>query len=318
MLLYIMSGSDILPLELIESVSVNFEKATTNQSDSVNLKTLKTVFFNCFDAIKTAQANGKEAFRHHQEVERFLTSKIVKISDSIPVDYATTNPKVNFTELSGNMFYVGNHKNWLDFASEYVGKWTMNKQWGEESDYIFEGKHINVGKDLKDSGVETFKGSGQFYGKFEGGKRKSGVYTWSNNTFYMGDFKDGNVHGYGCLKQVLPTPDEFIFGNFNNNTLPTSYISKRPDKIYWVSSGTPTELSNDQASVISHYLNKVTEDFKQLGLWTKGLHKLEDKTGLNRTGFYAIAALFFFLVIAAFSPLVNALFFCVDDFLYFL
>ena len=285
-----MGGSDIQPLKLIESVSVNFERATTDQLPEGQLEKLKTVFVNCFDAIKKAHANGKEAFRHQQEVQRFLTSKIVKISDSIPVDYATTNPKVNFTELSGNMFYVGNHKNWLDFASEYVGKWTKKEQWNNASDYIFEGKHINVGKDLKDSGVETLE-SDHFYGKFAGGKRTSGVYTWSNGSFYMGDFKDGNVHGFGCLKQVLPTPDEFIFGNFNNNMLPESYISKRSDKIYWVSSGTPTELSNDQASVISHYLNKVTEDFKQLGLWTKGLHKLEDNTGLNRTGLYGIAAL---------------------------
>jgi len=278
------------PLAPINSVEVNF---TQDELSSDGMKELYDVFSSCRNAIDKAHSNAREAFRHQQEVQRFLTSKTVFTDKT--VDYDKSNPKVNFTRVKGGkMFYVGNRKNWSDIASEYVGKWTMKEQWGESSDYIFEGKHIHVGDDLKDSGAETLSGD-LFYGKFATGYRTSGVYTWSNDSFYMGNFKDGNVHGFGCLKQVLPTPYvdeyEFIFGEFNDNNLPKSYILKKGGKIYWVSRGNSSELSVDQASQISYYLNKVTEDFKQLSLWTKGLHKLEDKTGLNRTGLYAIAAL---------------------------
>jgi hypothetical protein len=293
MLLYIMGDSQTTkPLNPIKSGVVHF---TQDELSSGGMKELYDVFSSCRNAIDKAHSNAREAFRHQQEVRRFLTSKTVFTNtDKTTVDYDKSNSKVNLTRLQGGkMFYIGNRKNWSDIASEYVGKWTMNERWAESSNYIFEGKHIHVGDDLKDSGAETLKGD-HFYGKFATGNRTSGVYTWSNDSFYMGNFKDGNVHGFGCLKQVLTDladGSEFIFGEFNDNNLPKSYILKRGGKIYWVSGGNSSELSVDQASQISYYLNKVTEDFKQLGLWTKGLHKLEDKTGLNRTGLYAIAAL---------------------------
>jgi hypothetical protein len=286
-----MSGSPE-KLPLIPSVKVNFTQDELNSND---MKALNVVLSSCRNAIDMAHSNAREAFKHQQEVQRFLTSKTVFTdTDKKTVDYTITNPKVNLTRLQGGkMFYIGNRNNWSDIVSEYVGKWTMNERWAESSNYIFEGKHIHVGDDLKDSGVETLSHD-FFYGKFAKGYRTSGVYTWSNDSFYMGDFGNGEVHGFGCLKQVLPDltdGSQFIFGEFNDNNLPTSYISKRGEKIYWVSGGNSSELSVDQASQISYYLNKVTEDFKQLGLWTKGLHKLEDKTGLNRTGLYGIAAL---------------------------
>ena len=305
MLLYIMGDSNTKqagdsntkPLDqIIVSGSVNFKEVQEGLDDA-GMNTLNIVLSNCRNAIETAHSNAKEAFKYQQEVERFLEKNTVKKKDNKSVDYEKSNPKVNFKALQGGMYYVGNRYNWMNFASEYVGKWTKNSNWGEVSDYIFEGKHTIVGDDLKDSGVETFKNGDKFYGKFAGTSRTSGVYTWSNTSLYIGNIQNENVNGFGGLMQTTPesTEDkrvyEFIFGEFDKRTLPTSYISKIGDKIYWVSNKTPTILSNDQASQVSYYLNKVTENFKQLGIWTEGLHKLEDKTGLNRTGLYAIAAL---------------------------
>ena len=299
MLLYIMGdsnttqagGSDTTPLTPVASVNVNF-KQVSEGLDEAGMKTLYEVLSKCRDAIEMAHSNGKEAFKYQIEVERFLKKNTVFESDNKSVDYEKSNPKVNFKALETGMFYVGNRDNWMDFASQYVGKWTKEKKWGDKSDYIFEGKHIHDGHDLKETGVETLKDD-LFYGKFAKGIRTSGVYTWSNTSNYMGNFQSGNVHGFGCLKRKSSTSevDEFIFGEFSNNYLPKSYILKRGKSIDWVSNNTSTELSKDQASHVSYYLNKVTEDFKQLGIWTEGLHKLEDKTGLNRTGLYAIAAL---------------------------
>jgi hypothetical protein len=287
------------PLDPIASVNVNF-KEVQEGLDEIGMKTLNEVLSNCRNAINTAHSNAKEAFKYQQEVERFLKKNTVNKSDNKSVDYDKSNPKVNFKALEGGMYYVGNRDNWMDFASEYVGKWTKDYNWREVSEYIFEGKHTLVGDDLKDSGVETFNNGDKFYGKFAQKVRTSGVYTWSNTSNYMGNFGNGNVNGFGGLMQNTPESTEakrvydFIFGEFSNNNLPKSYILKKGDDFFWVSQSTPTKiskLSKLQANEVSYYLNKVTKDFKQLGIWTEGLHKLEDKTGLNRTGLYAIAAL---------------------------
>ena len=284
------------PLDPIASVNVNF-KEVSEGLDEIGMKTLNEVLSNCRNAINTAHSNAKEAFKYQQEVERFLKKNTVNKSDNESVDYDKSNLKVNFKALENGMYYVGNRDNWIDFASEYVGKWTKNSNWGEVSDYIFEGNHTLVGDDLKDSGVETFNNGDKFYGKFAQKVRTSGVYTWSNASKYMGNFSNGNVNGFGGLMRHTPEStetkpvDEFIFGEFSNNNLPKSYILKRDDKIFWVSLSTTTELSKFQALKVSYYLHKITKDFDQLGIWTKAMHELENKTGLNRTGLYAIAAL---------------------------
>lgn len=305
MLLYIMGdsnkkqadGSDPTqkPLDPIASVNVNF-KEVQEGLDEIGMKTLNEVLSNCRNAINTAHSNAKEAFKYQQEVERFLKKNTVLKQDK-SVDYDKSNTKVNFQALENNMYYVGNRHNWIDFASEYVGKWTQNQEWEKKSEYIFEGKHINVGDDLKDSGVETFNNGDKFYGKFAQKVRTSGVYTWSNTSNYMGNFGNGNVNGFGGLTQKTNESSkdkpvyDFIFGEFSNNKLPESYILKRGDDFFWVSQSSSTKLSKLQAKIVSYYLHKITMDFDKLGIWTKAMHKLEDKTGLNRTGLYAIAAL---------------------------
>ena len=290
-------GSNTKPLDpIVVSVNVNFKEVSEGLDDA-GMKTLNEVLSSCRDAINTAHSNAKEAFKYQAEVKRFLKKNTVLKSDNKSVDYDKSNPKVNFKALEGGMYYVGNRDNWIDFASEYVGKWTQNKEWEKESEYIFEGKHIHDGDDLKDTGVETFNNVDKFYGKFAKGVRTSGVYTWSNTSNYMGNFGNGNVNGFGGLMQNTPESTEdkrvydFIFGEFSNNNLPKSYILKSGNKIFWVSLSTTTELSKLQALKVSYYLHKITKDFDQLGIWTKAMHELENKTGLNRTGLYAIAAL---------------------------
>ena len=290
------SDSTQKPLDpIMVSVDVNF-KEVSEGLDEEGMKTLNEVLSKCRDAIETAHSNAKDAFEYQQEVKHFLGKNTVKKSDK-SVDYDKSNLKVNFQALEGGMYYVGNRHNWLDFASEYVGKWTQNKEWEEKSVYIFEGKHIHDGDDLKDSGVETFNNGDKFYGKFAQKVRTSGVYTWSNASKYMGNFSNGNVNGFGGLTQktnesIKDKPVyNFIFGEFSDNNLPKSYILKRGDDFFWVSQSTPTKLSKFQAYKVSYYLNKITTDFDKLGVWTESLHKLENKTGLNRTGLYAIAAL---------------------------
>ena len=288
-------GSDTEPLKLFASVNVSFKEVQEGLNDT-GMNALNIVLSNCRDAIETAHSNAKEAFKYQQEVKHFLGKNTVKKSDK-SVDYDKSNPKVNFKALEGGMYYVGNRDNWMDFASEYVGKWTLTEKWDDTSKYIFEGKHIHDGDDLKDSGVETFNNGDKFYGKFAQKVRTSGVYTWSNASKYMGNFNDGKVHGFGGLMQNTPESTEakrvydFIFGEFSNNNLPKSYILKTGDGFFWVSQSTPTKLSKIQALKVSYYLHKIKKDFEQLGIWTKAMHELENKTGLNRTGLYAIAAL---------------------------
>jgi hypothetical protein len=287
-----------IPLNAVgTSETLTFNPISGNQSHDV-MSTIKELLLNCSTAIDKAHSNAAYAHQYNTQVDRFLAKNVVKKTDTT-IDYEKSNSKVNFQlvkEKDPTIYYVGNHYNWSDFLADYVGKWTMKPEWNDDSNYVFVGRYANyndVKNDIKDTGVETFKDSGQFYGKFEGGNRKSGVYTWlgnSTNSFYMGDLND-NINGHGCLQRIDGSKKEFIFGLFQNNNVPSSYVLKKDKEIHWVDSNNATKLNENDISQISHFLNKVSKDYDKLGIWEDNIQKLEDKTGLNRTSLYTTAAL---------------------------
>ena len=95
MLLYIMGE----PITLIPSININFNGVGEELSKD-NMTALNTVLSSCRNAISMAHSNAREAFRHQQEVQRFLTSNTVLTdNNNKTVDYGESNPKVNFTEI---------------------------------------------------------------------------------------------------------------------------------------------------------------------------------------------------------------------------
>ena len=299
-----------IPLNAVgKSETLTFNPISGNQKPEVMSK-IKELLLNCSTAIDKAHSNAAYAHQYKIQVDRFLAKNEVK-NDDETIDYEKSKSKVNFHLVPGGVpevvpevvpkvvpdkYYVGNHYNWSDFLADYVGKWTMDPKWNNTSDYVFVGRYANyndVKNDIKDTGVETFKDSGQFYGKFEEGNRKSGVYTWldtKTKSFYMGDLND-NINGHGCLQRIDGEKIEFIFGLFQNNNMPVSYVLKKDKEISWVVSDVATILNENDISQISHFLNKVSKDYEKLGIWEDTIQKLEDKTGLNRTSLYTTAAL---------------------------
>jgi len=250
---------------------------------------------NCSDAISEGHLNAREAYKYKKQLETFLAKN--SVFNDKQIDYKNTNPKVNYEEIMDNKekkyYYVGNHDRKFDIATDLLGRWTENKNWMENSDYVYEGKWKTDSKnDIKVMGVEQLQQQQQtFYGKFEEGKRTSGVYVWTNDK-YIGKF-DCTIKGYGCYK----LGDAYIFGKFTTDNyktkLPDQYLKVDKDsEISWNINNEATQITNeDKANVLKILdLEKVKSEIKELSQWEKTFQELEEKTGFNRTSLYATAA----------------------------
>ena len=63
------------------------------------------------------------------------------------------------------------------------------------------GKNVNSqclnGNCTNGSGEMTYGDGSRFVGEFENGKKKKGIYSYSNKDTYEGGFQEGNREGFG-------------------------------------------------------------------------------------------------------------------------